>query len=55
MPEDRLRTTLPGAMVMVPCSILFSGLVTQYIKGNVGLVLNLILLFLNGLGVRQLF
>ena len=36
---------------MVPCSILLSGLVTQFVPGKVGLVLNLVLLFVNGLGV----
>ena len=52
VPEDRLRATLPGALVMAPCSILLSGLVTQYVRGTPGLVLNLVLLFVNGLGVR---
>lgn len=51
VPEDRLRAALPGAAVMVPCSILFSGLVTQFVPGKVGLVANLVLLFTNGLGV----
>lgn len=55
VPEDRLRATLPGALVLVPCSILFSGLVTQYVQGTTGLVLNMILLFMNGLGVSPWF
>ena len=36
---------------MVPLSVLFSGLVTQFVPGRVGLVLNLVALFVNGLGV----
>lgn len=51
VPEDRLRSALPGALVMVPCSILFMGLVVQYIEGTTGLVLCMILMFMNGLGV----
>ncbi|EKM56177.1 uncharacterized protein PHACADRAFT_95579 [Phanerochaete carnosa HHB-10118-sp] len=35
VPEDRLRAALPGAAVMVPCSVLFSGLVTQCFRGVV--------------------
>ncbi|KIP04583.1 hypothetical protein PHLGIDRAFT_129402 [Phlebiopsis gigantea 11061_1 CR5-6] len=51
VPEDRLRATMWGAGLLVPCSILFSGLTTQYIKGTVGLVLNLVFFFMNGIGV----
>ncbi|KAF9043989.1 major facilitator superfamily domain-containing protein [Panaeolus papilionaceus] len=50
-PEDRLRGTLIGGFVLVPLSVLFSGLTTRYIPGKLGLVLNLICLFFNGLGV----
>jgi len=50
-PEDRLRATLFGAAVLVPFSVLASGLVTQFIEGKIGLVLNLVCLFINGLGV----
>jgi hypothetical protein len=53
VPEDRLRATLPGAMVLVPVSVLLSGLITQFVEGQrVGLVLNLICFFINGFGVR---
>ena len=55
VPEDRLRATIYGAGVMVPCSILFAGIVTQYVKGTLGLVLNGVLFFMNGLGVRRFF
>ncbi|PPQ83211.1 Transporter [Psilocybe cyanescens] len=50
-PEDRLRGALIGSLIFVPLSILGSGLLTAYVAGRVGLVLNLICLFLNGLGV----
>lgn len=51
-PEDRLRATLPGALIMVPLSILTSGLLTEYVPGTLGLVLNLVCLFTNGFGVN---
>ncbi|CAA7261029.1 unnamed protein product [Cyclocybe aegerita] len=50
-PEDRLRATIVGALVFVPFSVLFSGLLTEYVPGKVGLALNLICLFINGVGV----
>src|SRR6202020_615060 len=54
VPEDRLRGTLFGAVFLVPVSVLCSGIITHYVGGKVGLALNLICLFLNGLGVRLL-
>lgn len=53
VPEDRLRGTLYGACIFVPLSVLCSGLVTHYIGGTLGIVLNLVCLFFNGLGVRR--
>ncbi|KAF9043987.1 major facilitator superfamily domain-containing protein [Panaeolus papilionaceus] len=50
-PEDRLRGTLIGGFVMVPLSVLCAGIVTHFIPGKLGLTLNLICLFINGLGV----
>ncbi|KAF9009717.1 major facilitator superfamily domain-containing protein [Cyathus striatus] len=50
-PEDRLRATLSGALFFVPVSVLVSGLLTEYVHGKLGLVLNLFCLFLNGIGV----
>lgn len=50
-PEDRLRITYIGTLFLVPLSILFSGLITRYVDGRLGLILNLICLFANGLGV----
>ena len=50
--EDRLRATLPGALLLVPLSVLMCGILTQYVPGTLGLVLNLFCLFLNGLGVN---
>ena len=51
-PEDRLRVTLPGALTLVPLSVLISGLLTEYVPGTLGLVLNLICLFVSGFGVK---
>jgi hypothetical protein len=51
-PEDRLRGTLFGAGILVPLSVLFSGLLTQFVPGRISLALNLFCLFLNGFGVR---
>jgi len=49
--EDRLRATLPGALLFVPLSVVFCGLLTRYVSGTLGLVLKLFCLFLNGIGV----
>ena len=51
VPEDRLRATLWGAAVLVPMSILLSGLTTQFVPGTLGIGLNLVWLFMNGVGV----
>jgi hypothetical protein len=50
-PEDRLRAARFGALILVPLSILISGLLTEYVPGTLGLMLNLVCLFFNGLGV----
>ncbi|KAG2744393.1 MFS general substrate transporter [Suillus brevipes Sb2] len=50
-PEDRLRATWIGGLFMVPLSIGASGLITTYVGGPVGLWLNLLCLFTNGMGV----
>lgn len=52
VPEDRLRGLWFGGGICTPLSVLLFGLVTRYIAGTVGLTLDLILLFINGLGVR---
>ncbi|KXN87010.1 hypothetical protein AN958_09356 [Leucoagaricus sp. SymC.cos] len=52
-PEDRLRATFPGGLLFCPLSVLGCGLVTYYIEGRIGLGLNLILLFFNGVGVTM--
>jgi len=54
-PEDRLRATLFSAGVMVPLSTLGCGFLTAYVPGTIGLALDLICLFVNGLGVKSLF
>jgi hypothetical protein len=51
-PEDRLRATFSGGLIFVPLSVLGCGLVTQHIEGYLGLILNLILIFFNGVGVH---
>lgn len=55
VPEDRLRGTLIGAALLVPLSVLLSGLITQLpseiLPDEIGIVLNLLCLFANGLGV----
>lgn len=50
VPEDRLRAVLVGGL-LVPLSVGLSGLVTAYIAGPLGLVLNLLCLLMNGIGV----
>lgn len=52
-PEDRLRASFPGALVLVPLSVLGCGLATQYIAGYIGLTLNLVSLFFNGVGTTM--
>jgi len=50
-PEDRLRVTLPAALTLVPLSVLISALLTVYVPGTLGLMLNLICLFISGFGM----
>lgn len=51
-PEDRLRAALSGALIVIPLSMILSGIVMEYIDGPIGLTLNLFCFFLNGFGVR---
>jgi len=50
-PEDRLRATWIGGLFLVPLSIGASGLLTEYVGGPIGLTLNLLCLYTNGVGV----
>ncbi|KAJ8588636.1 MFS general substrate transporter [Rhizopogon salebrosus TDB-379] len=50
-PEDRLRATWIGGLFMVPLSLGASGLLTAYAGGLIGLSLNLLCLYINGMGV----
>jgi hypothetical protein len=50
-PEDRLRAALIPFAVIVPLPVLCFGLVNYFIDGNLGLVLSLVCLFINGVGV----
>ena len=52
VPEDRLRVTLFGSLILLPLSLVIFGLTTQFLPGKVGLVINLLCLFVNGAGVR---
>jgi hypothetical protein len=49
-PEDRLRAAIPGALVIAPLSVFLSGLFVTYVPGKLGIALNLVCLFLNGVG-----
>ena len=51
VPEDRLRVTLFGALCGVPLGLVLSGLITENIQGTPGIVLNLICVFVHGVGV----
>ncbi|KAI0806691.1 MFS general substrate transporter [Fomes fomentarius] len=51
VPEDRLRASLWGAGVCVPLSVLLTGLTIKYVPGTPGIVLNLMWMFMNGIGV----
>lgn len=50
-PEDRLRASIWGGLIFSPLSVLGCGLITHYIEGRTGLILCLIMLFVNGVGV----
>ena len=50
-PEDRLRAAVIPFGVLLPLSVLGFGLVNKFVDGNVGLMLSLVCLFLNGGGV----
>ncbi|KAG1835526.1 major facilitator superfamily domain-containing protein [Suillus variegatus] len=51
-PEDRLRATWIGGLLLVPLSVGASGLITTYVGGPTGLALNIICLYANGVGVE---
>lgn len=48
-PEDRLRAALFGAYL--PITVFASAYVTEYIAGRLGIILNLVIFFFNGVGV----
>ncbi|KAH7913869.1 MFS general substrate transporter [Hygrophoropsis aurantiaca] len=50
VPEDRIRGTEFGSFFLVPASLLLAGVASQYIDGPFGIILNLVALFMNGLG-----
>ena len=53
VPEDRLRASVPGVAILVPISILCFGLAIKFLPGTAGLVTCLVLLFIQGVGVRS--
>ncbi|KAH9917966.1 major facilitator superfamily domain-containing protein [Fomitopsis serialis] len=50
VPEDRLRASLLGS-VLAPASTLACGLLTEFVPGRLGIALNVVALFINGIGV----
>jgi len=50
VPEDRLRAALPGALILLPLSVLLSGVFTHYVPGTLGLALNMGCIFVSGIG-----
>ncbi|KAH7927893.1 MFS general substrate transporter [Leucogyrophana mollusca] len=50
IPEDRIRGTEFGSFFLVPASVLLAGAASQYVDGPLGIVLNLVALFMNGVG-----
>ncbi|KAH0830224.1 MFS general substrate transporter [Lanmaoa asiatica] len=54
VPEDRLRAVWLGGLVLIPVSVTLAGFTTTYVDGIVGLVINLVCLFTNGVGVSRL-
>ena len=53
-PEDRLRAAIGPLAVIIPLSLLAFGLVNKLVDGNLGVVLSLVCLFVNGGGVSRL-
>ncbi|TFK82583.1 MFS general substrate transporter [Polyporus arcularius HHB13444] len=51
VPEDRLRAALWGAGFFTPVSVLLAGITIKYVPGTPGIILNLIWLFMNGIGI----
>ena len=51
VPEDRLKATIIGGLILAPCSILISGLLTDFCDGTPTMLSNLVCLFMNGVGV----
>ncbi|KIP04582.1 hypothetical protein PHLGIDRAFT_120572 [Phlebiopsis gigantea 11061_1 CR5-6] len=55
-PEDRLRATTLGGIVLAPLSIIGSGIITQYCDDSLPMMfLNFFCLFVNGIGVSAVF
>ncbi|TRM67197.1 major facilitator superfamily domain-containing protein [Schizophyllum amplum] len=50
-PEDRMRATTSGLGLLIPLTLIACGLTTQFVPGPLGLTLNLIWFFFNGIGI----
>ncbi|KAI5890976.1 MFS general substrate transporter [Schizophyllum commune H4-8] len=50
-PEDRLRAATLGLGYLIPLTLIAFGLTTHFVPGPLGLTLNLVWFFLNGIGV----
>ncbi|KIY69847.1 MFS general substrate transporter [Cylindrobasidium torrendii FP15055 ss-10] len=50
-PEERLRAALVAASIPLPLSLLASGYLITYVPGPIGLTLNLLCFFVNGIAV----
>ncbi|KAI0694205.1 major facilitator superfamily domain-containing protein [Cytidiella melzeri] len=55
VPEDRLRATLLGGIILAPFSILVSGMATQFLNGNLSIIINFVCFVFNGIGVSVVF
>jgi len=53
VPEDRLKAVIPGVAIFTPLSVLGYGLTTEFVRGRIGIFLNIFWLFLNGIGVAN--
>jgi len=55
-PEDRLRAAMPRTLILVPLSVLLSGMFTHFVPGTTELLLDMMMcLFVSGIGVRYAF
>jgi MFS family permease len=51
IPEDRLRASVFGIAFIVPVSLILCGVIVTRVGNTTGIILNLVCLFINGVGV----